>query len=366
MTQSSSRNAARLTGGLPDALVFREWRLYRWSYTLAAVLVFLQAGGRVLGWWVAGRAPEAVARPILADQLVSPNAIVNGSGAVTFAGAVAVLVAASLMWREHRSGALLYTLNGPVRRRDLLRVRAVMGGLWMVGAELAAWLVLASAAVSTGHAGWLLPLFILCVARALLAVAAWVTGLAVGSACGGIVASVVGAFLVLRVPNMVASLVSFLTSSAFTGRPLDVAPDRTVLVAASVLRQLSPLDGLYFAGAVSDARLSGVATAVAFCVWFLAWVFGFWRLAAWLFDRVPLERLTETFYFPQLWYVVRALVSLLVGDLVGHAVSRMVNGWVFLLWFAIGFIACWLVLRAWTVRRARLSNRDSRRLRPQL
>lgn len=327
------RLMSQLRRWFPPALVYREWRLNRGLYVLAWLLFLaptLRDGlNGSLFWWV---------------RTAINSTPYGGGHLITYNSLVTVGLGVGVFWWDRSRGSLLYTLSGPAPRRDVLRVKALFGILTVVSVYLLIWVLTWAAAVAAVGENVPGPLLVDSIAQILVLVALYLTALAAACAAGNPIFAAIGAFLASAVPAFAAMLLTFFYSPAFHGGEnlLTLAYPQWVKSTATALHAMSSLT--YFTVA---SQLGWVS--LLFFLWFIAWAVGFWWLGRRIFETAQLEHLDSTFVFPRLWYVVLGGVCFIIATVIGHVLTDMRNGYMYLVWFALLFAASWFVLKKFAV-----------------
>lgn len=319
----------------PRAVVYREWRLHRWTLVVAWILMSLSAHGNAHAY--VGFSPSI-------DRL-------NGYLVLMVIG-----LALFLMGYDRWAGSLAYTVSGPVRRRDVLRVKAAFGVATIALTYFILWLLLClgTAAVDTWGSVYYLwrpgPMLAGALGHVLELSALYVTALAATCACGNVLFAAAGAFLVAALPGIVKVALQSFILPVF-GMPTDLTYLSRGAGSLSFMGQLSPL--------VSMSGQSSPAWITVQMLWFAAWTVGLWVLGRRLFEAAPIERWTNAFVFPKLWYVVQGGVALLIAVVLEAKLTPYPNAPVSPVIFALVFVAVWWIWKrvAWRLRMRRAGAR---------
>ena len=323
---------AQVRTWFPPGLVFREWQLNRGWYLLAGILLVLPYAlilAENSSTFLAGFFGKQFIEGFVFTQLES-------SHAMSFPALVAVGLGVGVFWHDRLRGDLESVLAGPVRRRDLIRTKAGFGLVLIFGSyALILIFILGTQALVgvpvTVGAG------LTASAASFLMLSAWyMTAMAASSAIGNPLMAVAATLLTASMPALISLLVGFL------GNP---PPSVT-----NAMLWLSPIRLSFLLAGLGSASLWYFA-------WYVAWIAGFWRLSRTLWDRAPMERFSETFFFPRLWYVVLAVVAFLLDDIFLH-LGNFANGVpnrLFAAEFVVLYAITMLILRAlalkWVLRR---------------
>ncbi|GGJ11769.1 hypothetical protein GCM10010885_21340 [Alicyclobacillus cellulosilyticus] len=325
MTRSHSRRA----------VTYKTWLNLRWWLLLT--LLFLWMGW--LSPWLTMDNPTIFLRGRL-DQLAAGGA---QGYQIDWTLLWMVALGALPMALERSRGALLTTLAGPVRRRDLynLQCACCLAIVWLGLALLAGYIAWLNASLggplTIAHIlGWL--------GRQLLShTAALMVGLAAGTIIGNYGMAVFCGIGVAGVPIYASLVWSFMVNlriqhelqahpHAATGPDVQALAAKTEAILR--LSPLVPADGVH------GPLWTGLV------LWFVLWSAGWYALGLWLFERLPLEREGNVFSYPVCWHLLFAAIGLMAGFMVTVMSWRGAQPPVwqaFLLW-SVASGAIWLLL----------------------
>jgi hypothetical protein len=249
---------------------------------------------------------------------------------------IAVALGVLVMRQDAASGNLAYTLAGPVKRRDVLRVKAGFALTALVLAQGVNWLVLSSAYTGLTGQDEFGRIGVAVLAHTVVLAALVLTALAAACTTSNVIFAAAGALLAAAVPMFVRNLIRFYHGTLFTGVAAGTPDPHWLQLTTVLVGQLSPLAGYHF----TSAWFAGL-----YFLWFVAWAAAFWVTAQRVFEAAPAERFSNVFYFPWLWYVVLGGVSFIIATIFAHVLTDLRNGYMFLLWFVLFFGASW-----WTIK----------------
>jgi hypothetical protein len=301
------------------AALYREWRVNRTLYLLAALAV--------VGPWALWLQDQlTAARPAASAQLMTAQRLIhlNLSGAVV-GGAFTnwtVLVAAGLgvavVAYDRLAGGLFVALEGPLTRRAVFGAKLLWGGAVLVGTAVLVTAAFVVTAWATGNAG-LIGLLLL---HGLYTVSAqgdaFATAVAVSTAMATVY-SLVATGAWLAAPAVLGGLVTTLFTALIVRREA-VTPTGTTLVwsvhvagpwvmpLAAGLPNLTPLQ-LQWGGWPLWAQWALIAG-------FLAWAGFMVAMARRWGTAAPYERLHDGFFFPRLWPIYYAFLAAVTANAV--------------------------------------------------
>ncbi len=277
-----------------DAVSFREWRVNRSLY-IAAAAVMLFPWVLMLLTSIGGPGGELIElRAVIGDNAgLGPT-----NGWITVLGG---LLALGVFWNDRSRGGLDGALEGPVSRRALLMAKMRWGILTITAVWVLLFVILALVAVGIGHAGFIGPLVIAGVWSVSSAVALYVAAVAFGAAMGSAFFTALASVLWVTLPRIVESVAFQLTLGSGRRLPL-----------ATAERWQTTLTDIHWFSVATDGHPAGWA-AVLYAAYFAAWaVFLGWRALVW-WERTPMERFHDPFYYPQLWNFWYAFLAILSG-----------------------------------------------------
>jgi hypothetical protein len=326
----------------PKALVYKEWK-QQWSW--AAVLFVVGCTVPLLlilrsftHLWddPQMRAVYVNNLRLYLSSLLHDHSYngVDNFGMLPFGAAV---LGATVLAHERSQGGLWYTLTGPVTRREVLRVKALVGCalvaaiVTVCASVLAALSAMAALHLAAGD-------FVAWWARSLLvSVAMFMTGLLAATMVGHIAAACIAGLGIAVAPSAIGLFFEIITVLT---HPNGLNPDHIPL--NDVFGRLSPL---HYAGGWADCPPWLVLVGLAL------WSMAAYVLAQRLFFLTAVEHMGDFFIFPTLWKWFLFLVSLAVG-LVLTAISLRANPVEplnFAIRYAVSVGLCWF-LAAWLIR----------------
>ncbi len=277
-----------------DAVSFREWRVNRSLYiTAAAVMLFPWI--LILSTSIGGPGGELLElRAIVGDNAgLGPM-----NGWIT---ALAGLLAVGVFWNDRSRGGLDTSMEGPVSRRALLMAKIRLGIFTITGVWVLLFVTLAFIALAIGQAGLIGPLVVAALWSLCSAVALYMVTVSFGAAMGSVFFTVLASLLWVLLPRIADSVVFQLTLGF--GQRLSLATATGWETTLIDIRWFSVL---------TDGRPTGWV-AVLYAGYFAAWaLFVGWRALAW-WERTPMERFHDPFYYPQLWNFWYAFLAILSG-----------------------------------------------------
>lgn len=277
-----------------DAVSFREWRVNRSLY-VTAVAVMLFPWALMLLTSIGGPGGVLVElRAVAGDNAgLGPT-----NGWITV---LAGLMALGVFWNDRSRGGLDSSLEGPVSRRALLMAKVRWGILTITGVWVLLFVILAFIALIIGHAGLVGPLAIAGLWSVSSAIALYVATVSFGAAMGSVFFTAMASLLWVMLPRIVESVAFQLTLGS--GHRLSLA---------TAERWQTTLTDIRWFSVLTDGRPAGWA-AVLYAAYFAAWaVFLGWRALVW-WERTPMERFHDPFYYPQLWNFWYAFLAILSG-----------------------------------------------------
>jgi len=338
--------------GVSPAARFRELRVNRTVYLLGFLLLIAPWALWFEGLQVELQTPAWILNlshnTVTALIRISLQGFALGTNnATTFYVAVAGAIGIALFGYDRYAGGLLYSLEGPLRRREVLTAKVLLGAIIIllpVAAGTAGALVFAELSRNPGLAG---PIALRGLLDATGELSFFATAMAMGSAMGTVfsaLAMVTWAALPALLQSLVSNLFLVPGSSVVILNGHRVAtttlrlPHPWIAHLAFALPYLSPLQP-----ASPPWPLAAVLGLVA---WFVAWT----ALVLWLsygwWERAPFERLRDAVFFPFLWNLYYAFLSLLSTLLLG---AWLTHGAVYgVAWAAIYlalFVAGWFFWR---------------------
>lgn len=330
------------------AVRYREFRVNRTLYVagLFILLVPWALWFRTV-WTFLNFPPQDLAQMHQAVHGLLQNALQTfaqgGNNAAGPDPVVAGLLGLALFANDRWQGGLLYSLEGPLPRRQVLWAKALLGSGVLLCAAILAAAGNVGAAAASGNLALTGPVLLRVLSDLAGQLAIFATALAMGGAMGTALSA-----LAVAVWAVLPSLGQSLMMVLFSAPPSQTLPDGARIVVTGIsppwvahvsafLLALSPLTSTQS----SDLGLAGDAAL------FLAWTgFMLWLgLRAW--ERAPFERLSDGVFFPVLWnfyYLVLALGSaLFVITVVTHGT---VTGASWLVSYLALTVAGWFFWRA--------------------
>ncbi|MBX5436109.1 MAG: hypothetical protein IRZ33_02710 [Alicyclobacillaceae bacterium] len=330
---------------VPPGALYREWRLQRSWYLAAWLAISLPGLAAVFGASVLKAFSLLLPATALGPHLVQDyvrwyaSANLNDSRLFGLMWLAGLALGVGVAWRDVAHGGLVQALQGPLRRRDLLRAKFVLGCLALIAGLFAMPLLLSLACAPAlgwgvvGRVAWVS----LVAAPPLCGL--FLTSLAVACAVGNPLLAGVGTYVVAVVPRLAAGAVRVLSAPSSLVQPHPEPYPQWVVAVSATLRSLSPLSP---APAWGGHGWSSLAYLAWFCLWAAIW----WRIALYGWDRVPVERLGYTARFSWVWPAWFAWVAFIVADLAARVLAPQGALARFLAWFVLVFGAVWLTLTA--------------------
>jgi hypothetical protein len=345
---SSGTSTNRRASLLPSAAArYRELHVNRTVYLLAAVAL--------LGPWVlwlfqleadfyAPRFELAAIGGLHRLLFFSLQSFTGGGALGGFTAVAAAAFGVALFGYDRSIGGLRYTLETPLRRRDVLAAKALFGGALIVLCLAFAVAGTLAAAALSGNLALAGPIALRGLVAAAGQLSLFATALALGSAVGTVFTCLGVAFWA-GLPLLLPGLVSIL----FAPAPTATAPLAAGGWAVSLARALPSLSALQPAGAAWPP-----VDVIALTAWFVAWTAGMlWQGSGWWL-RAPFERLGDGVFFPFLWNLYYAYLSLASGLFVTTLITRgtvLGLGWALI--YAVTFVAGWFFWRSVVERHGR-------------
>ncbi len=296
---------------------YREWRVNRALYALAAVLAILPW---ILQLAVAGGYPGPI-HAVLEDYLGTRSA---------FQSAVSGALGMALFWHDWVRGGLGMALEGALSRRQVFLAKLSLAFVTLGASNAVVALILIVGALSSGSPGVVGPIAITALLWLIVHMVALVIALAMSTAMGSLLFVALATGLVGGIPDFVALGWSGLMSLIYPfPQPLWVGPVFTAI------QRFSPY-AMY-----PDAHWSVLAYMVANV---LAGM-GILALGLRWWDRAPTERFSEAVYFPWLWNLFYALLAFPSSMVATVAVTQGPFSWMTLFWFIAFFVVGWLIWR---------------------
>ncbi|WP_026973877.1 hypothetical protein [Alicyclobacillus contaminans] len=323
----------------PKALVFKEWRQQRW-WGLLFLLVL--AGPEVLVLTVRlmriWSEQDAQLRLTMLEMIRFTLAAMTGqadndSGGLEYYAFAAAAFGSIILSYDRSHGGLWYTLSGPFTRRQVLRVKATLGALFLM-ASLVVFAVLLYALNLGAGAGLPVHAFLRWLGcEALLQLACFVCGLMGATLVGQVYVAPLAGWLIGGLPLALSVYVQLLTGPNSAN---------WVFTMTHLLEQFAPL---YY----TRGFPSGPSAMFFVCTgcWILVGYFGVQQL----FRAISLERMDNFFLFPGLWHWVVFGGCCFVGLVMAEesSVDEQVPAPEMLLKHAVFTVLLWLLVR-WLIR----------------
>ena len=358
---SSSGAPSKGVLGLSAAACYREFRVNRTIY-LVAILVLLAP---VAQWLLQLEAVLSLPGAFLVAGHTSVHAAMRstllpfGQGSNYFEGftGLDVIVAGALgiglFAYDRLTGGLFYSLEGPLRRREAFLVKVLFGtaGILLPTVIAAAGTVIAAGVSANADLTGLILLRFAFQAAGQLNLFA--TALAMGAAMSTALSCIATATWA-GLPSLLQGLVSVLFWVE-RRHAITVGGHRML---AFVLRPIAPwVPGLWQAlpnlsPFLPNGFFGYTQLAVAgLFAWLVAWAaLMLWQGPSW-WERAPFERLRDAVFFPFLWNVYYAFLSLVTALVLTALITRgTVQGAGWGLIYALLFIAGWFFWR-YAIRR---------------
>lgn len=315
--ESSPRSGAadsvrwRLERWFPRALVYREWRLNRLLYGATWLMMsypIVHGGG---------------------------DAFVSLDSNLTVYWVAVVVGLGTLAMRADRAG-IAYVLLGGARRRDVLRVKAGFGVAVLSLTFFLPWLLYA--ATDSGPNGvWQPGVMAVGACTHLLALSAiYLTALAAACTVGNPLLAAAGAVLAAAVPAFVSVVLSFFFTRSYV-LATGVGFTHWFAQLTTYLQFMSPLAAFTFGR-------SGPIVG-PYLLWFATWCIAFWKLGGRLWEQVPVERMTETYWYPKLRYVAQAGAASVIAFIIARRIDGAGPRHAWILVFLVVFAVVWWMIR---------------------
>ncbi len=353
---------------ISPAARFRELRVNRTVYLVGFLLLITPWALWFEGLWAELNTPTWALN--LSHSTVAALIRANLQGfalgtanSTTFYVAVAAAIGIALFGYDRFAGGLFYSLEGPLRRREVFTAKVLYGTITIllpVAAGTAGALLFADLSGNLGLAGAIAMRGLFDATGEL---SLFATALAMGSSMGTVF-SAIATVTWAALPSLLQSLLSnlFLVSNRSVvilgGQSVSESTLRFaypwIAHLAFALPNLSPFQPAGFEGWPLSAVLALIA-------WFVAWtVLVLWLAYGW-WERAPFERLRDAVFFPFLWNLYYAFLSLLSTLVFGALIT---HGTVFgVAWAAIYlvlFIAGWFFWRFVVIWRGGRADRPVR------
>lgn len=354
---SSNGTPSRGTLTLSAAARYRELRVNRAVYVLG-VLVLLAPWAL---WLVQFQSVLSTPGPTLAAMhttlahLVRQNLqlFAQGStGFATFDVFVAAALGIAVVGYDRMAGGLFYSLEGPLRRREVWLAKAFFGASAIVLVVALGTAAILLAAALSGNLDLTGPILLRALFDATGQLSLFATALAMGGAMGTVfscLATGTWAGLPALVSGLVATVFVGPYVEQLNGQPVTVlVTDQWAWHLSQTLHNISPFQP----GEFSQWPLYAFFALIAL---FVAWT----ALMAWLgplwWDRAPFERLHDGVFFPALWNFYYAFLSLgsglILTTLITGGATIKGLGWAAI--YAAVFVASWFFWRFVVTRRGR-------------
>jgi len=342
------------SNGMPDsrdrgallvsrAARYRELRVDRAIYVLGSLALLAPWALWLQGLWSMPQAALAVDHTTLnAFMRLNLQGFAQGSAGstATFDLLVATAMGIALFAYDRFAGGLFYSLEGPLSRREVLVAKVVFGSASILLVATVSTLGTVLTAVLSGNAPLAGAVLLRCLFDATGQLSLFATALAMGTAMSTVFSVVATATWIL-LPSLLQSLLSnlFLVPGKQVvtlvpgGQRVPVTTVRFaapwIAHLAQVLPNLSPFQPTGSYG-------WSLVAALALIAWFVAWmVLVLWLAYGW-WERAPFERLRDAVFFPFLWNLYYAFLSLLSTLVLG---ALLTHGTVFGIAWAVIYLA---------------------------
>jgi hypothetical protein len=344
----------RRPGGIPAAARYREVRVNRSVYALAAVALLAPTALWLLGLRVAAETPPAVLASMhltLADLM---RQTFQTFAPVTFSGdVVAAVFGIALFGHDRVAGGLFQSLEGPLARRDAWRAKALSGAVVVGGAATLATTAVLLAAAATGNATLAGPILLRGLTDAAGELSLFATALAMGGAMSTVPSALATATWA-GLPALLGGLLETLFVRRYavglpgSGLASVLVPTGWASAVAQSLANLSPFQPAGYRG-------WPLWEVLALVSWFLAWSWLMaWQGQSW-WERAAFERLHDEVFFPFLWNLCFAWLALATALFVTAplAIFGQIGGLGWAGLNAATFVVAWFFWRSILRRRGR-------------
>jgi ABC-type transport system involved in multi-copper enzyme maturation permease subunit len=319
----------------PPHLLYKEWRQQRTWLILAALIALFGPVVRLINVLLQETNGNVSGLQFGLNSLSMD--IHNNLGLISSEQAILPFLAVALgvagLCLERSSSALTFTMSGPVKRRELLRTKFVVGWAAVLGIFILLFVLAMLEWVIFGLQGPSVRAIVWYIFQMSVSCAAFAIAFAAATAVGNILAAGLCALGVCGVPAALAVLMQAATNGQAPYQPWHKLID------------LSPLS-------YAAARDSYPIQFVVF-VWFLLVTLVAYHVAQYLFDKSEVENYSNFFIFSVLWKWVVGLACAAVG-LVTCAIFRQEGGPGFLVFFLMATFVYWTI----TSRVLRRFNRN--------
>ena len=347
---SRSKINASWDKALPKALRYREWHTDRVLYGLAVMLL-------IAPWifHVVLDLPNSTSYPYI-SSIIQGYIVGNQAPPVYYSAVVSGILGLGVMWYDRVRGHLLFVLEGPVQRTDVLRAKVIYGFMAIVAAYTLTMAILGFAASVTHTPLKILGLVAVSGYNILVHFVVFLTALALSAIIGNVLYGGIATAIITSIPVLLSSLVSFFTEPRFPGHPLISLPPHWALSLAMAVSRFSPFAPYHpyrqvFVASPQSATIPYYIAvplwlAPIVMMWFIGWIVVLYQMALRLWARVPFERFSEPFYFPVLWNGVYALFSFITAWVFNALLWRNQPAarWASVSWASVWvFLACFIV-----------------------
>jgi len=331
----SMQGRFNFNGWILPAVRYREWRINRSWYILAAAML-------VAPWFV----------QLYNDFKVGPAHIliiqlIGGYGNTTIAASTVIAGGLGLVvfWYDFSQGRLAYVLEGAVERRHVWWTKAVYVSATIIGAYLLTGMAMEGAWLAVGQSGVSVTIVDAMAYMILVHLVIAATAMMVGSAIGNVIYAAIGVVVMVAWPTWLQSVIEMVIGGSAYRLEVGVQNLMAALSPASVI------------GNHLDLYVQSTPKVVAFSrfdqwlivLWFGVWLGAMGWLGQRLFQKILWERFFDAFYFPVLWngvYAGLALVTAWVYEAVNGSNLVGVNRLLLLLGIAAPMFFVW----RWIVR----------------
>ncbi len=368
MPSSTGTSSSRRRFAVSPAARYRELHVDRTIYLLGTLLLLAPWGLLLLNLW----SEMHIAHWVLAANHTTLRAMMNSNlqgftqalGFGSFDLFVAAIMGLALFAYDRFAGGLFYSLEGPLRRREVFLAKAIFGAasiLLEVVLGTAGTLLMAGLSGNQSLAGAILLRGLFDASGQL---SLFATALAMGAAMDSVLSGIATAIWA-GLPALGQSLLGqlFMVQGK---QPMTLPGGQSVTVTtfkfiapwigslAQSLPGLSPFQQGFYGWPIGDV--------LAMIGWFIAWtVLLFWLGLGW-WQRAPFERLHDAVFFPFLWNLYYAFLALLSGLVITQVVTRgMVRGLSWAAIYAALSVAGWFFWRFVVRRRGQSAGSRHRR-----
>jgi len=324
---SSDGTPGRGRFSVSPAARYREMRANRTIYVLALLALLapwvLWLQQLQVAFAFPGLPGGPSAQEFLREQLLTFG---EGTPLQTFDLFVAAALGVALFSHDRGAGGLLFSLEGPLSRREVWLAKLLFGSAILILVRVLGTAANLAAAAASGN----LDLWSTLLLNALAGVTGQLMFFATALAMGGAMATafvLLATLLWMGLPGLLQGLGMILWPAA---------PLHPWILALANFSPFQPFQASMFGGGSAVIRIA----------WFLVWTAAMVWLGARWWDRAAYERLNDGFFFPFLWNLYYAFLSLVSGLIVTTVITRgqiLGLGWAAI--YAAFFVAGWFFWR---------------------